>query len=77
MAQSYIKVRRKKRKKRRNATGELDEDPDALHLAHDPNIHLAFGRGGVHQCPGAPLARLEGQIAIGTVLQRFPRRLWL
>ncbi|MBA2782912.1 MAG: hypothetical protein H0T74_08330 [Rubrobacteraceae bacterium] len=26
----------------------------------------------MHECPGAPLARLEGQIAIGTFLQRFP-----
>lgn len=37
-------VRRKKRKKRRKATGELDKDPDALHLARDPNRHIAFGR---------------------------------
>jgi hypothetical protein len=36
-------VRRKKSKKRRKATGELD-DPDALHLAHDPKRHRAFGR---------------------------------
>ena len=40
------------------------EDPDALDLARDPNRHLAFGRGGVHHCLGAPLARMEGQIAI-------------
>ena len=38
----------------------------------DPNKHLAFGRGGVHHCLGAPLARMEGQIAITALLQRFP-----
>jgi hypothetical protein len=48
------------------------EDPDALDLARDPNRHLAFGRGGVHHCLGAPLARLEGQLAIGVFLRRFP-----
>jgi cytochrome P450 len=35
------------------------EDPDVLDLARDPNRHLAFGRGGVHHCLGAPLARME------------------
>ncbi len=49
------------------------EDPDALDLARDPNRHLAFGRGGVHHCLGAPLARMEGQIAINALLRRFPR----
>ena len=48
-------------------------DPDALDLARDPNRHLAFGRGGVHHCLGAPLARMEGHIAIGALLRRFPR----
>ena len=48
------------------------EDPDVLDLARDPNRHLAFGRGGVHYCLGAPLARMEGQIAIGALLRRFP-----
>lgn len=48
------------------------EDPDTLDLARDPNRHLAFGRGGVHHCLGAPLARMEGQIAINALLQRFP-----
>jgi len=48
------------------------EDPDALDLARDPNRHLAFGRGGVHHCLGAPLARMEGQIAISAFLRRFP-----
>jgi len=48
------------------------EDPDALDITRDPNRHLAFGRGGVHHCLGAPLARMEGQIAIGALLRRFP-----
>ena len=48
------------------------EDPDVLNLTRNPNRHLAFGRGGVHHCLGAPLARMEGQIAISALLRRFP-----
>jgi cytochrome P450 len=48
------------------------EDPDVLDLARDPNRHLAFGRGGVHHCLGAPLARMEGHIALSALLRRFP-----
>ncbi len=48
------------------------EDPDTLDIGRDPNRHLAFGRGGVHHCLGAPLARMEGQIAISALLGRFP-----
>jgi cytochrome P450 len=46
-------------------------DPNALDLAREPNRHLAFGSGG-HYCMGAPLARLEGQIAISTLLDLLP-----
>jgi len=46
-------------------------NPDVLDLSRDPNPHLAFGQG-VHYCLGAPLARLEGQIAFLTLAQRFP-----
>ncbi len=46
-------------------------DPDVLDLSRDPNRHLAFGLG-VHFCLGAPLARLEGRIAMMTLLRRAP-----
>src|SRR5262245_29124462 len=46
-------------------------DPDALDLTREPNRHVAFGLGP-HYCLGAPLARLEGQIAIGNLLRRIP-----
>ena len=46
-------------------------EPDELDLAREPNRHLSFGRG-IHFCLGAPLARLEGEIAVGRLLERFP-----
>ena len=46
-------------------------EPDRLDLGRDPNPHLAFGFGP-HYCLGAPLARLEAQIAILAMLQRWP-----
>jgi len=45
--------------------------PEELDLARRDNRHLAFGFG-IHQCAGLSLARLEGRIAIGRFLQRFP-----
>jgi cytochrome P450 len=45
--------------------------PDTLDVTRSAMGHLAFGHG-VHFCLGAPLARLEGQIAIGRLVERFP-----
>jgi cytochrome P450 len=46
-------------------------NPDVLDLTRENNRHLAFGFG-IHQCAGLSLARLEGRIAIGRFLRRFP-----
>jgi cytochrome P450 len=47
-------------------------DPDRFDIERDQASHLAFG-GGIHFCLGAHLARMEAQIAIGSLVQRFPR----
>lgn len=47
------------------------EDPDTLHLTRNPNPHLCFG-SGIHTCAGLHVARLEGEVAIAALLERFP-----
>ncbi|WP_024801484.1 cytochrome P450 [Nocardia sp. BMG51109] len=47
------------------------EDPERLDLTRTHNPHVAFGHGA-HHCVGAQLARIELQVAMGALLQRFP-----
>jgi cytochrome P450 len=47
------------------------DDPDRLDFTRKTDGHLGYGHG-VHYCVGAPLARLEGRIAIGALIERFP-----
>jgi cytochrome P450 len=46
-------------------------EPDRLDVGRSENHHIAFGHG-IHFCLGAPLARLEGDIAFTSLLARFP-----
>jgi len=48
------------------------KEPDQFDIARRPNRHLAFG-WGAHLCAGLQLARMEAAIAIGALLERFPR----
>lgn len=55
-----------------NRDPEQFESPNQLDIARKPNRHLAFGHG-LHYCVGAALARLEGQIAINSILRSLPK----
>lgn len=53
-----------------NRDPEVFDKPDELNIERKPNPHMAFGKGP-HFCLGAPLAKLEAQIALNAVLARY------
>ena len=55
-----------------NRDADVIPDPDRFDIRRRDNKHLAFGQG-IHYCIGAALARMEGEIAIGSLVQRFPK----
>ena len=58
--------------RRRTTTRRSSPEPERLDLRRNPTDHLAFG-DGIHFCLGAPLARAEAQIALETLLERYPK----
>ena len=54
-----------------NRDPEQFSEPERLDVGRHPNRHVAFG-SGIHQCVGMGLARLEGRVAIGRFIARFP-----
>ena len=55
-----------------NRDADVFERADTFDVARDPNPHVGFGMG-LHFCLGAPLARLELQISLRALLERYPR----
>lgn len=55
-----------------NRDPEVFADPDGFDIARKPNPHIAFITG-IHVCLGASLARMEGRIAVGGMIERFPK----
>lgn len=55
-----------------NRDPEVFDHPESVDITRQPNRHLAFATG-IHVCLGATLARMEGRIAIGKLVQRFPK----
>ena len=54
-----------------NRDGDIFDDPDLVDVTRESNPHIGFGHG-VHHCVGAQLARMELQVALGTLLARLP-----
>jgi cytochrome P450 len=53
-----------------NRDEDVFDDPDRLDVSRNPNPHMAFGKGN-HFCLGTPLARIEGQIALEAIIERY------
>lgn len=55
-----------------NRDEDIFEEPDRFDVGRDPNLHLAFGAGGPHNCLGLNLARLEIKVMFEELTRRMP-----